>query len=81
VREEVAGEDEERIAMISNFSMPVEELERHRLDRHRRHREQVGEHGEASEIEIGIPVSIRPKSSAKMIQAFRDRDSGKLQHD
>ena len=58
------------IAMISNFSMPVNSFSA---------TDSIGTVVIAnryvstvrpSEIEIGIPVSIRPNSSAKMIHAF-----------
>ena len=58
------------IAMISNRSMPVNSLSA---------TDSIGtvvivnryvSTVRPSEIEIGIPVSMRPKSSAKMIQAF-----------
>ena len=58
------------IAMISNFSMPVKSFSA---------TDSIGtvvivnryvSTVRPSEIEIGIPVSIRPNSSAKMIQAF-----------
>jgi hypothetical protein len=35
------------MAMISNFSMPVNKFQRHRFQRHFRHREQEGQHCQA----------------------------------
>jgi hypothetical protein len=58
------------IAMISNFSMPVKSLSATdwigTLVMKNRYVSTV----KPSEIEIGIPVSIRPKSRAKMIHAL-----------
>src|SRR5690242_10591692 len=58
------------IAMISNFSMPVKSFSATdwigTLVMKNRYVSTV----RPSEIEIGIPVSISPNSSAKMIQAF-----------
>ncbi|HSS71334.1 MAG TPA: hypothetical protein VLQ46_11890 [Casimicrobiaceae bacterium] len=56
--------------MISNFSMPVKSFSATdwmgTLVMKNRYVRTVS----PSEIEIGIPVSIRPNSSAKMIHAF-----------
>ena len=45
--EEIAGQDEERDRHDLEALDPGEELQRDRLDRHLRHREQEGQHGEA----------------------------------
>ena len=45
--EEIAGQDEERDRHDLEVLDAGEQLERHRLDRHRGHREQEGQHGEA----------------------------------
>ena len=58
------------IAMISNFSMPVNSFSATDSIGTVVMREEVGEHGQAERDRIGIPVSIRANSRAKMIQAL-----------
>ena len=70
VGEEVAGEDEERDRHDLELLDAGEELQRDRLDRHVVIVNRYVSTVRPSEIEIGIPVSIRPNSSAKMIHAL-----------
>ncbi len=70
VGQEVAGEDEERDRHDLEPLDAGEELERDRLDRHVVIVNRYVSTVRPSEIEIGIPVSIRPNSSAKMIHAL-----------
>ena len=55
--------------MISNFDAG-EELQRDRFDRHRRHREEVREHGEAERDRDRHAGQHQAEQSAKMIHGF-----------
>jgi hypothetical protein len=69
VGEEVAGQDEEGIAMISNFSMPVNSLSATDSGTSVMVNRKVST-VRPSEIEMGMPVSISTSRMPKMIAAF-----------
>ncbi len=81
VGEEVAGEDEERDRHDLELLDAGEELQRHRFDRHRGHREQVREHGEAERDRDRHPGEHQAEEQRENDPRVVERHPAKLQGD